>query len=164
MAGKLYINEGRYLMLWVMENDAQQVSSVDGRWIDVEDGLHDPSDGGWTEVELPAKPFVPLDVPEVGRKIKATLRSGRVETGRVRKTGGEPACHYVMFEETDREGMYIVDENQVVSRMYRDILAWEYVKEFTVEHHDVYDSEGNYVATFANEADANDYVEAKNNA
>lgn len=73
----------------------------------------------------------PLDVPEVGRTIKATLRDGRVETFEVgvTETGHYSEWAGVWKIGSSGEVHYIQRVRDVVDAGPGDIIAWEYVDE-----------------------------------
>ena len=71
----------------------------------------------------------PLDLPDEGRTIKATLRDGRVETFKVRKVVSGSAWTRVWKDDSDDVARYIQRVRDVYPPDPTDIVAWEYVDE-----------------------------------
>lgn len=75
----------------------------------------------------------PLDLPAVGRTIKATLRDGRVETFKVGKVVDGSTWAYVSKADSYDAARFIQRRFDVDDLHPTDIIAWEYVDE-TAEH------------------------------
>ena len=87
-------------------------------------GGHDivaPSVVEWIERDE----WEPLDVPEVGRTIKATLRDGRVETFTVKSVSGSE--FWAIVRSATEERYYLEVKPDERERDEFDITAWHYV-------------------------------------
>ena len=91
----------------------------------------------WTRVLAPAvvawierDEWKPLDLPEKGRTIKATLRDGSEETFEVKGVDDYGAGWVEVWKvDARREVRYIPLTIDAASRPPTDIIAWEYVDE-----------------------------------
>lgn len=72
----------------------------------------------------------PLDLPEVGRTIEATLRDGRVETFKVGKVKDDSAWAYVWKADSGHRARFIQRTIDATDHGPRDIIAWDYVDEW----------------------------------
>ena len=73
--------------------------------------------------------FKPLDLPEVGRRIKATLRDGYVETFKVSAIEGASAWARVWNADANGGFRFIQRVRDVDDPSPDDIISWEYVDE-----------------------------------